>query len=648
MVLSALSGAAIFYLLNNTLSGYSSSILASGAAGLIGSFFGGIYIVSLIGQRLRYLYLLAIAVSVATLTLMIYPLATTVTENINFSFLIALALALCITYGWIHVYLFDRNRDNKGKNFSSYILLSSGLLVMILVGLHAVQYQLNPDGISYFAIAEHYSNFNIRHAVNAYWSPMLSWLLVPFIWIGLSVSQAFRVVLFIAMIAILAVQYILQNRFIDDRRSNARILKVSGLTVSTLGLFVFSALGPITPDAVVLLWVVVYAFLLIELFSCITISNSLVFLLGVMGALGFYTKGFLLPLYVLTLIVALSIVALKYRENLRHYITSGVMMIALTIVIISPWVFALSMKYDKFTLGSSSSYNMSFVGPNSIKHPINSGLISPSHALAYNAWEDPTNHEYIKWSPLQSFSDAAYHLLNNIPRNYKAVIASVAHWSPLIFISVLAGPFIYLISRNREKLWHDNRYKTIAVVSIVSIVYLIGYIMVHLVGGDRYIYPIFILGVVGLLALVSYYFDKSDNKQKIALSVTALLSLLLFVYTYILPISISKSEAYKQDKTLTTWASDLQAHIPESSRIAASGSKGYEISYLMNLKSFGKIPDGSSYDDKFIQDALSVYGIQYFFCHNDIDTNCGFGKSDPIWRQSTPSDFSLSVYKLDY
>ncbi len=43
------------------------------------------------------------------------------------------------------------------------------------------QYELNPDGISYFSIAEKYQSGNFKDAVNGMWAPLLPWTLVPFL-----------------------------------------------------------------------------------------------------------------------------------------------------------------------------------------------------------------------------------------------------------------------------------------------------------------------------------------------------------------------------------------------------------------------------------------------------------------------------------
>ena len=45
---------------------------------------------------------------------------------------------------------------------------------------------LNPDGISYLSIAQKYLDGDFKDAVNAYWGPLYSWLMMPLLASGLS------------------------------------------------------------------------------------------------------------------------------------------------------------------------------------------------------------------------------------------------------------------------------------------------------------------------------------------------------------------------------------------------------------------------------------------------------------------------------
>ena len=52
-------------------------------------------------------------------------------------------------------------------------------LILAFLLLPYFRYQLNPDGVSYISIAQKYLSFQVKDAINGYWGPMLSWLMIP-------------------------------------------------------------------------------------------------------------------------------------------------------------------------------------------------------------------------------------------------------------------------------------------------------------------------------------------------------------------------------------------------------------------------------------------------------------------------------------
>ena len=58
--------------------------------------------------------------------------------------------------------------------------------VLMLVAALNHLLRLNTDAIAYMRVAEYWSTGNFDFAVNGYWGPLLSWLMVPFLWLGVS------------------------------------------------------------------------------------------------------------------------------------------------------------------------------------------------------------------------------------------------------------------------------------------------------------------------------------------------------------------------------------------------------------------------------------------------------------------------------
>ncbi|QQR52800.1 hypothetical protein IPG36_01610 [bacterium] len=82
---------------------------------------------------------------------------------------------------------FSQWRRRWGRKYPSGIELLLALYALIGLGrLPAFRYQINPDGVAYIDLARLYADGQWWTAINAYWSPMFSWLLAPLIAIGLN------------------------------------------------------------------------------------------------------------------------------------------------------------------------------------------------------------------------------------------------------------------------------------------------------------------------------------------------------------------------------------------------------------------------------------------------------------------------------
>ena len=63
---------------------------------------------------------------------------------------------------------------------------------------------INPDGISYIAVAQHWAAGRFAYAINAYWSPFFSWAMVPWLLLGVPPVPGAKVTLFLAAAVLVA------------------------------------------------------------------------------------------------------------------------------------------------------------------------------------------------------------------------------------------------------------------------------------------------------------------------------------------------------------------------------------------------------------------------------------------------------------
>ena len=75
---------------------------------------------------------------------------------------------------------------------SPYLVLSAAYLLVGLL-IAKVSYSLiNADGVSYIQVARHYVAGDFDLAINSYWGPLISWLLVPLVALGIDPVLGFK------------------------------------------------------------------------------------------------------------------------------------------------------------------------------------------------------------------------------------------------------------------------------------------------------------------------------------------------------------------------------------------------------------------------------------------------------------------------
>ncbi|HEY1039171.1 MAG TPA: hypothetical protein VGF30_07180 [Bacteroidia bacterium] len=133
-------------------------------------------------------------------------------------------------------------------------------LVICIVLLPVYQYDIAPDAISYISIANDYAEGDFSNALNAYWSPLISWLLVPFILFKVSTVLAFKMVLILfGFLSYREFIQIIRNAILTFDSFIRSIIEWA-----VLPLFCFFALCNLTPDLLSIYFILRYFNLLLN------------------------------------------------------------------------------------------------------------------------------------------------------------------------------------------------------------------------------------------------------------------------------------------------------------------------------------------------------------------------------------------------
>ncbi|KTR02959.1 hypothetical protein, partial [Curtobacterium luteum] len=246
----------------------------------------------------------------------------------------------------------------SGAHIANGALILVAVVLCASIGYRSRAVTTNIDGVSYMSIARQYAAGDWSDAVNAYWSPLVSWLMAPVIGLGLGATTAFMVVNVATCAAVLVVQTALLVR-VTGRGAVA--LWVNAATVPVL----LGNVGRDTPDLLVVLWFVLFVWAVWHADRAWGGSARAMVLagvfLGVVCAFGYVAKLYTVPVFVVVTLVWVAVRSLGRmpgNRSPRAFLVVGTAVLV-TVLLCAPWVVAQSLKYGTVTIGSSFDVNIS-------------------------------------------------------------------------------------------------------------------------------------------------------------------------------------------------------------------------------------------------------------------------------------------------
>ena len=208
-----------------------------------------------------------------------------------------------------------KNQIDKNRllNFFLPISIITFFIICGLLLLPAFWHKINPDATGYIQITQLYANGQILHAINGYWSPLLSWLLVPFSWLNVDLMIGARLLALMSSICILTIIWVCLRR----QKISWQIV-ASLLLISSILLLDWSLAGPITGDLLFLLLVLIVPIVTIRFINNPNFQNIL--LLGACGSFLYFAKAIGFYIFI-SYLIAIFVAAKKYdRESIKKYL----------------------------------------------------------------------------------------------------------------------------------------------------------------------------------------------------------------------------------------------------------------------------------------------------------------------------------------
>lgn len=504
------------------------------------------------------------------------------------------------------------------------LLLLSLILILISMGIVLITpYLTGADAISYISIAKKYALGQWKEAINGHWSPLISWLLVPSVWLKFNLIIAAKILcVLIGGFALFAFWLLLKKLSFLDKTLRLFIM------FSAMPLILHHSIVVITPDLLIASIILIYFNSLWD--SSYFSSWKKPVFCGAIGTLFYLAKsyGFVFFLFSFLFHHLYFFIISNQKTKRKKVIVFFLLGLIIFLLTSFPWIYALKQKYGYWTISTAPCFNLAQIAPHiAFKQMELWGLIPPPNESALSYWEDPNVVPFETWNPFSSKEDFLYWLGRTI-KNFKDWLSTIWDDSPLAPLILFGGIILCFWPR---------RHQSAFLITMNLLIYSSGFLLLFIL--DRYLYFV----EFSLLLLGAYLLSLWPRFKK---------KIFVFIF-YIFLISFSISFVYKPilliykicthnpvtpfketDKEIYLWAKAVDKELakydhfyrhqkkhPESplpiANIATLGNwnRGIFVSYYLRLRYFG---DLMPYQPEEIIPELKQHKIDYLFVFGEI------------------------------
>jgi hypothetical protein len=513
--------------------------------------------------------------------------------------------------------------------YSDNALLQSIVLYIILsiFILPYYIYHINPDGISYLSIAQKYMLQDYSNAINGYWGPLLSWLLIPFLAVGFKPLLAFKLLTLLIGLIIIIQTY-----------SLSRIINIStilrNLLLYLIAIIVlYYATNTVTPD--ILFACISLGFANIILRSSYADKKYMGAICGLIGSGLYLTKSYGFPFFLVTFFIVNILYFFKYKhteidKNKRAHILKNFLSGLVVFCMISIcWIVLISNKYGHFTIETAGTYNHALVGPQSSGHPMHfMGLIDPPNETAISSWEDISSVKIQSWSYFESM-DAVKYTIRKIYLNIINIIYLFDKFSFLAMM-IICSAFVYFFQKGKKA-----SSDPIFILMVFIFVNISGYALI--LAESRYLWLSNIIILIVGTKLLDVLFQSALLKRTAKIFLVAVFS----VSFLITPVTSLYADRYigKNIFDLNNKISDLNIH----GRVASAG-KWHESLYLSFYNGWHYYGDNSYIPESELISQLDAKKIDYYIIWKSFDTNIKYFEKFKEITDGKIDEFK--IYKL--
>jgi 4-amino-4-deoxy-L-arabinose transferase-like glycosyltransferase len=391
------------------------------------------------------------------------------------------------------------------KQFPTSLAISMVMCAALwLLAYPYYKYFIDADAVAYLTIAERAAKGDWSRSINGLWSPLGSWVLVPFIKAG---HNGFAIAQFINLICALA---ILPLWFFLAKKFAKQDLLLNFVTLALAPVLVYYSYLQVFGDLMQVCMLLAYLHVCTQ--TNFIKSISLHILAGAICGIAFYAKAYSFPFLILHLAALHAWHWYHYKKIIFIQAASSII---ICILVMLPWSLTLSKKYDAFSLtGNSGKLNMSWylLGHKEFKDSIKV-LVPPTYDDSPSFWEDPYPSQAQLHSPFESVEMLLVKWPPRIIYTCLIAVSCCSEISSMLLIGILIACLIYRKSKDAA----------LAAITLACLVMPLGYLAMHI--ETRYIW---LSGLTGIILCIIVLQHLNYQRYKWALSIFFAMSLLVY------------------------------------------------------------------------------------------------------------------------
>ncbi len=450
----------------------------------------------------------------------------------------------------------DRNR--KASNWFIAGAILSSVLQLLWFASKCFN-QIDIDGMAYLGIARHLHHGQFQAAINAFRSPLISWLIALASFASAGGSEGYvhigKLINIGAFLLSLALLYVLSEKLWHSRL-------VAGVAILMLSLgrgLAASAVSMVTPDFLFAALTLIY---FIVLLRCLRDDRSKDwFFLGAIHALAYLAKAFALPWLATCTVVALAFSSKPWKARISRLALATL----IPLMIASGWAAVLHSKYGVFTTGTQFKVNLlQWTLPAYSEHHDATYVVlrDTSKQVDEDGAADPMPPGSWPWTYPLSVKQVVPRMIRTEARNLPRVLKE------MMIVTTLGGLIAFIVTLailTRRRLQYPVEWRFAVVVTAGALILVTIYST--LVFDERYLFPLMPL-VLALAARFLVPDDEFDHDRWRTLCIA--LVILGAIASMLYPSSPFRLLTRDFQSSCYDAGRDLQAHT--GSRVVTIGS----------------------------------------------------------------------------